>query len=285
MLSWQTVQVISVLRRRFAMICTQAGFSLRPGLFKSESLRMWWTSNRWVEPHSSHRPAMSRPISSLPLVVNSPGERSTMTACFCRRSGIPPKCATLPDSDLGVGVTVRGVAHDPGPDDLLVAGGMGVGQPFELVPFGGGQGDRAGGADRPQDALSIDDPQGTVEAAGSPAGGGARHAKGVGEDDRHARDPRVYQDLPRAAAARAREGELAAVHARYRAQFAYIEGELADGERLPLMRLRYGGSAHRWGTAIYTASSNSYDDQIWFSASTEEAFDFACDLHIGSITA
>jgi hypothetical protein len=78
--------------------------------------------------------------------------------------------------------------------------------------------------------------------------------------------------------------QLAAVHVRYRAQFAYVEGELADGEQLPLMRLRYGGSAHRWGTAIYVASSNSYEDQIWFSGSTEEAFDLVCDLHVGSIT-
>lgn len=37
-------------------------------------------------------------------------------------------------------------------------------------------------------------------------------------------------------------------------QFAYVEGELADSERLPLMRLRDGGSAHRWGTAIYVGS-------------------------------
>jgi hypothetical protein len=78
--------------------------------------------------------------------------------------------------------------------------------------------------------------------------------------------------------------QLAAVHVRYRAQFAYVDGELADGERLPLMRLRYGGSAHRWGTAIYTASTNSYEDQVWFSGSTEEAFDLVCDLHVGSIT-
>jgi len=33
MLSWQVVQAIKVLRRRFAMIRTHAGFSLRPGLF------------------------------------------------------------------------------------------------------------------------------------------------------------------------------------------------------------------------------------------------------------
>jgi hypothetical protein len=78
--------------------------------------------------------------------------------------------------------------------------------------------------------------------------------------------------------------QLAAVHVRYRGQFAYVDGELTNGERQPLMRLRYGGSAHRWGTAIYVASKDSYEDQIWFSGSTEEAFDLVCDLHVASIT-
>jgi hypothetical protein len=78
----------------------------------------------------------------------------------------------------------------------------------------------------------------------------------------HARHPRVDQDLPGPAASRARQGEL------------------ADGEQIPLMRLRYGGSAHRWGTAIYAASKDSYEDQIWFSGSTEEIFDLVCDLHV-----
>lgn len=68
------------------------------------------------------------------------------------------------------------------------------------------------------------------------------------------------------------------MHVRYRGQFAYVDGELTNGERQPLMRLRYGGSAHRWGTAIYIASKDSYEDQIWFSGSTEEAFDLVCDL-------
>jgi hypothetical protein len=74
--------------------------------------------------------------------------------------------------------------------------------------------------------------------------------------------------------------QLAQVHVRFRGQFAYVAGELADGERIPLMRLRYGGSAHRWGTAIYVASKDSYEDQIWFSGSTEEIFDLVCDLHV-----
>lgn len=78
--------------------------------------------------------------------------------------------------------------------------------------------------------------------------------------------------------------QLAGVQVRYHGQFAYVTGELADGEQLPLMRLRYGGSAHRWGTAIYTASSNSYESQIWFTGTTEEALDLVCDLHIAPIT-
>lgn len=72
--------------------------------------------------------------------------------------------------------------------------------------------------------------------------------------------------------------QLSAVHVRYRGQFAYVTGELASGEQVPLMRLRYGGSAHRSGTVIYTASTNGYDDQIWSStpeglpARTTEAY-------------
>lgn len=74
--------------------------------------------------------------------------------------------------------------------------------------------------------------------------------------------------------------QLATIHVRYRGQFAYVDGELADGERLPLMRLRYGGSADRWGTAIYVASTDSYQSQIWFNSPIEETFDLVCDLHI-----
>jgi hypothetical protein len=84
--------------------------------------------------------------------------------------------------------------------------------------------------------------------------------------------------------AKANWPQLTTVHVRYRGQFAYVTGELTNDEQVPLMRLRYGGSAHRWGTAIYVASTNSYESQVWFSGSTEEAFDFVCDIHIGTIT-
>jgi len=47
--------------------------------------------------------------------------------------------------------------------------------------------------------------------------------------------------------------------------------------------MRYGGSAHRWGTAIYVDSTSKYEDQIWLTASTEETFDLVCNLRVAPI--
>jgi len=49
---------------------------------------------------------------------------------------------------------------------------------------------------------------------------------------------------------------------RFRGTFAYVQGQLHDGQTLPLMRLRYGGSAARWGFAIYLASKDGYQDAV-----------------------
>jgi hypothetical protein len=50
------------------------------------------------------------------------------------------------------------------------------------------------------------------------------------------------------------------------------------------MRLRYGGSATRWGFAIYLASGNGYRDSILptgtFAGSPQDALDCACDLYL-----
>ena len=54
--------------------------------------------------------------------------------------------------------------------------------------------------------------------------------------------------------------QISQIHTRYRANFAYIDAVLADGEELKLCRLRYGGSAHQWGFAIYRASHDDYED-------------------------
>jgi hypothetical protein len=60
--------------------------------------------------------------------------------------------------------------------------------------------------------------------------------------------------------ARARWPELADVRLRYRAAFAYVDGVLADGEVLPLCRLRYLSRGTVWGFAIYRASHDDYED-------------------------
>jgi hypothetical protein len=55
------------------------------------------------------------------------------------------------------------------------------------------------------------------------------------------------------------------------------------------MRLRYGGSANRWGFAIHLASTDNYVDLVLpngaFAGTPEEAFDCACGLYPGDPTA
>lgn len=89
--------------------------------------------------------------------------------------------------------------------------------------------------------------------------------------------------------ARARWPQLLGVQVRFRAGFAYIDGDLGDGEILKLCRLRYGGSATQWGFAIYRASHNDYEDSILpnrtFAGSPEQALDCACGLYLNDPTA
>lgn len=35
---------------------------------------------------------------------------------------------------------------------------------------------------------------------------------------------------------------------------------------------------------LYKASNNTYESQIWFSGTTEEALDFVCDVLVNPIT-
>jgi hypothetical protein len=90
------------------------------------------------------------------------------------------------------------------------------------------------------------------------------------------------------ARARERWPQLSGVDVRFRGAFAYVTGELPDGEPMPLMRLRYGGSAARWGFAIYLASKDGYEDSVLptgFTAGTpEDALDTACGLYLGDPT-
>jgi hypothetical protein len=78
--------------------------------------------------------------------------------------------------------------------------------------------------------------------------------------------------------------QLSRVDVRYHGQFAYVEGELADSSRLPLMRLRYSGSAHYGGLAIPTPSNGKYQPTPWFIGTPQEALDLACDLYVTPLT-
>jgi hypothetical protein len=78
--------------------------------------------------------------------------------------------------------------------------------------------------------------------------------------------------------------QLASVPVRFRGAFAYVSGQRQDGEVLPLCRLRYGGSAARWGFAIYLASKDGYEDSVLptggFAGSPQDALDSACALYL-----
>lgn len=91
------------------------------------------------------------------------------------------------------------------------------------------------------------------------------------------------------ARARERWPQLTRVEVTHRAGFAYVTGILADGEHMRLCRLRYGGSASRWGFSIYRASHDDYQPHMLPSGATagtpEEALDTACGLYLGDPTA
>ncbi|HET7303855.1 MAG TPA: hypothetical protein VFJ12_04795 [Segeticoccus sp.] len=91
------------------------------------------------------------------------------------------------------------------------------------------------------------------------------------------------------ARARERWPQLSGLDVRFRSNFAYITARLPDGDTVPLMRLRYGGSAARWGFAIYLASKNGYQDSALptgaFAGAPEDALDCACGLYLGDPTA
>src|SRR5712671_6142499 len=78
--------------------------------------------------------------------------------------------------------------------------------------------------------------------------------------------------------------QLTKVQARYRGPFAYITGVLPDGEQIPLFRLRYGGSAHSFGFAIYSAARDRYEDAVLRTGlpigTPPEALDTACTVHL-----
>jgi len=86
--------------------------------------------------------------------------------------------------------------------------------------------------------------------------------------------------------ARARWPALTGVDVRFRAGFAYLDGQLHDGTTVKLCRLRYGGSAHLWGFAIYRASHDDYEDSYLPTGTplgtAEDALDCAAGLYVST---
>jgi choline dehydrogenase-like flavoprotein len=82
---------------------------------------------------------------------------------------------------------------------------------------------------------------------------------------------------------------LAARAAEHWPQFADVTGQLPDGTALPLMRLRYTGSAAHWGFAVYRASHDDYDKSVlptgYPFGTPQETLDCACGLYLGDPTA
>lgn len=91
------------------------------------------------------------------------------------------------------------------------------------------------------------------------------------------------------ARARQRWPQLSELEIRFRGSFAYVHAQSPDGDSMPLMRLRYGGSATRWGFAIYLASKNGYQASALptgdFAGTPEDALDCACGLYLNDPTA
>jgi len=83
--------------------------------------------------------------------------------------------------------------------------------------------------------------------------------------------------------------DLVDIEVRFRANFAYVDGRYADGTVIKLCRLRYGGSAHTWGFALYRASHDDYEDSYLPSGmpagSAEEALDCACGVYLNDPSA
>jgi hypothetical protein len=81
--------------------------------------------------------------------------------------------------------------------------------------------------------------------------------------------------------------QLKDVQVTCRAGFAYAAGILPGGEKIPLLRLRYGGSAHSFGFAIYSAARDRYEDALLLTGlptgTPQEALDTACTVHLTGI--
>jgi hypothetical protein len=81
--------------------------------------------------------------------------------------------------------------------------------------------------------------------------------------------------------------QLDKVQVTCRGGFAWAAGTLPGGEKIPLFRLRYGGSARSFGFAICSAARDRYEDALLLTGlptgTPQEALDTACTVHLAGI--
>jgi hypothetical protein len=81
--------------------------------------------------------------------------------------------------------------------------------------------------------------------------------------------------------------ELENLQVTCRGSFAYATAALPGGQRQPLFRLRYGGSAHSLGFALYSHATERYQDAVLLTGSPvgtpQEALDTACTLYYANM--
>ena len=112
----------------------------------------------------------------------------------------------------------------------------------------------------------------------------ARHNEAVAAIPQSTRDSITVRLLDHA---EAHWPQLTRVQVTYRGAFGYITGVLPDGQHIPLCRLRYGGSAHSFGFAIYSAARARYEDAVLLTGSPvgtpQQALDTACTVHLAGL--
>ena len=111
-----------------------------------------------------------------------------------------------------------------------------------------------------------------------------RHNKAVAAIPQSTRDSITVRLLDHA---EAHWPQLTRVQVTYRGAFGYITGVLPDGQHIPLCRLRYGGSAHSFGFAIYSAALDRYQNAVLrtglHTGTPQEALDTACTIHLAGL--
>ncbi|MDX2644304.1 hypothetical protein PV341_12125 [Streptomyces sp. PA03-1a] len=104
--------------------------------------------------------------------------------------------------------------------------------------------------------------------------------------EQHRRSPKSSLAQKLTARARTAWTQPVAVHVRHRGQSAYVDGKLAYGDSIELMRLRHSRSATTWGFALYLANTDKYEDTLLttssFADTAEGALDYACGLYLAT---